>query len=343
MAGTRKASGWENLSDDELLQVRIRDLKVQIPGSPLEGSVKRLYEELDARGIDFHPDCFLADEWFTPAKIPILGIPFYLAHPRLVRLEKRLMYEVEGGTERSCVRLLRHECGHALNYAYRLYSRTRWRDLFGPLSATYSDTYYYQPYSRRFVTNLRDNYAQCHPEEDFAETFAVWLDPASGWQEKYKDWPAIKKLQYVARVMRNIGSKPPVVTATGQPPYAASRMTSTLAAFYERRRRVLGSEFQGFYDDSLAELFAPAHPSATAVPAGSLLRASRTRLVDSVARWTGHRKFDIDRLIGRLISRCNALDLYVKDSDTVSLMALTAFVTAIASNTLMRREEGRTL
>jgi hypothetical protein len=341
VARKRKAFEWENLSDEQLLQVRIRDLKVQIPGSALEHLVQDLSTELDARGIGFHPDCYLADEWLTPEKIPIIGIPFYLAHPRLRQLEKRLMYEVEGGTERSCRKLLRHECGHALNYAYNLYRRTRWRELFGRFSATYSDTYDYQPYSRRFVTNLRDNYAQCHPEEDFAETFAVWLNPAGGWEEKYKGWPALKKLHYLGRLMKDIGSRPPVVTVTGQPPFAASRMTSTLAAFYERRRRILGSAFQGFYDDSLEELFAPAHSAATAVTAGSVLRAHRAQLVNSVTRWTGHRKFDIDRLIGRLISRCNALNLHAEGSGSENLMALTAFVTAIASNTLTVREEGR--
>lgn len=336
-----KAFAWEDLPDDELLQVRIRDLKVQIPGSSLERLVKSLYEELDAKGIRFHPDCYLADEWLTPEKIPIIGIPFYLAHPRLQRLEKKQMYDVEGGTARSCMKLLRHECGHALNYAYGLYRRTRWRELFGPFSAPYSDSYEYQPYSRRFVTNLRDNYAQCHPEEDFAETFAVWLHPASGWEEKYRGWPALKKLYYVDRVMKSIGDRPAVTTVTSPPPYAAFRMTSTLAAFYERRRRILGSVFQGFYDDSLEELFAPAPSDRAVMTAGGLLRSHRAWLVNSVARWTGHRKFEIDRLIGRLISRCNALDLCVERPEVESLADLTAFVTAIASNTLTVREKGR--
>jgi hypothetical protein len=336
-----KAFDWEDLSDDELLQIRIRDLKVQIPGSSLQRLVDDLDEELDAKGIGFHPDCYLADEWLTPENMPTIGIPFYLAHPRLRQLEKRLMYDVEGGTERSCMRLLRHECGHALNYAYGLYRRTRWRELFGSFSAAYSDSYDYQPYSRRFVSNLRDNYAQSHPEEDFAETFAVWLNPASCWQEKYRGWPALKKLHYVDHVMRDIGRKSPRTVVTDQPPYAASRMTSTLAAFYERRRRALGSAFQGFYDDSLEELFAPARSDQGDVTAGDFLRSNRARLVNTVARWTGHRKFDIDQLIGRLINRCNVLGLCVDGSDAESLVHLTAFLTAIASNTLTVREKGR--
>ena len=341
MPDKRKAFEWEDLSDDELLRVRIRDLKVQIPGSTLQRLVDDLYEELDAKGIGFHPTCYLADEWLTPEKMPIIGIPFYLAHPRLRQLEKKLMYEVEGGTARSCMRFLRHECGHALNYAYDLYRRTRWRELFGSFSATYSDSYEYQPYSRRFVTNLRDNYAQCHPDEDFAETFAVWLNPATWWEEKYRGWPALKKLHYVDHLMKSIGSAPPRTAGVEQPPYAASRMTSTLAAFYERRRRVLGSAFQGFYDDGLEELYVPRDSIQEGLAAAVFLRSNRARLVGNVARWTGHRKFDIDQLIGRLISRCNALDLCVEGPDAENLANLTAFVTAIASNTLTVREKGR--
>jgi len=150
---------WENLSDEELLRVRIRDLGLQIPGSCVEPFVQRLYDELDAKGISCHPTCYLADEWLTPDKIPTIGIPFCLAHPRLTKLEKTMMYEVEGGDADVCMKLLRHECGHALNYAYQLYRRTRWRALFGRFSDTYSNSYSYQPYSRRFVINLEDNYA----------------------------------------------------------------------------------------------------------------------------------------------------------------------------------------
>jgi hypothetical protein len=245
-----------------------------------------------------------------------------------------MMYEVEGGTEESCLKLLRHECGHALNYAYRLYRRTQWRQLFGLFSATYSNTYFYQPYSRRFVIHLKDNYAQSHPDEDFAETFAVWLTPNSRWEQKYKDWPVIRKLHYVDRVMKNVGGRPPVVTHKGQPPYSAARMTSTLAAHYERKRRALGSEFQGFYDDSLRELFPARSHDGAKTKASRLLRSHRGQFVSNVARWTGHRKYDISQLVDRLAGRCDALDLLADSQDEQSVIGLTVLLTAIASNTL---------
>jgi hypothetical protein len=329
-----KIKDWEELLDDEILQLRVRDLNLQIPSSELEPLIDRLYEELDAKGIRFHPSCYLADEWFCPDKVPIIGIPFCLAHPRLKHIEQKMLYEVEGGTEEACMKLLRHECGHALNYAYELYKKTRWRELFGLFSARYSGSYYYQPYSRRFVIHLEDNYAQSHPDEDFAETFAVWLTPNSGWEQKYRDWPVIKKLRYVDSLMKKIGDQSPVNTVRERPPWSASRMTSTLAAHYERMRKALGSEFQGFYDDSLEALFASKHSGSASLKASRLLRRHRRELVDSVSRWTGHRKFDIRQLVNTLVNRCDALDLYAKPGQSDNIIGLTALLTAIAGNTL---------
>jgi hypothetical protein len=334
MTQSQKTHDWATLSDEELLQMRVRDLKVQIAGSPVEPCVEQLYDELKAKGVDFTPQCYLADEWLTPDKIPIIGIPFCLAHPRLKQLERKMMYEVEGGTDDVCMKLLRHECGHAVNYAYRLYRRTRWRELFGFFSAPYGNSYSYQPYSRRFVINLEDNYAQSHPDEDFAETFAVWLTPGSRWATKYKDWPVIRKLHYVDRVMHDIADKAPPVTATANPPYSAARMTPTLAAHYERKRRALGSEFQGFYDDSLRELFIPERVDGASLKASKLLRSRRIRLAGNVTRWTGHRKYDIYQLVNRLAGRCDELGLYAERDDEDSIIGLTALLTAIASNTL---------
>lgn len=330
MTRPSKPANWETLPDEEILQMRLRDLGLEITGSAVEPFIQRLGEELDAAGIHFHPPCYFSDEWLCPEKVPIIGVPFYLAHPRLKHIEKKLMFEAEGGTEDSCMKLLRHECGHALNYAYDLYKKTRWRELFGPFSTRYLNSYCAQPYSRRFVINLEDNYAQSHPDEDFAETFAVWLAPNSQWQTKYADWPVIKKLRYIDAVFKRIGDKDPLNVSEGTPPWSVSRMTSTLAAHYERKRRALGSEFKGFYDDSLKDLFAVKHSSDSAIKASDLLRQNRRRIVESVTRWTGHRKYDIHQLVNRLILRCEGLDLHAETHD---IIAITALVTAIASNT----------
>ena len=224
MAGRRLSpEQWEQLPEEQLLQLRVCDLGLTIQGTALEARVERLYGELSSRGIGFRPHCYFADEWLCPDRIPAIGIAFYLAHARLTALERRMMLEAEGDSEEWCMRLLRHEAGHALNYAFRLYRRTRWRELFGSFSQPYSDTYYSRPYSRRFVQHLEDNYAQAHPDEDWAETFAVWLDPSGAWREKYRGWPALKKLQYVEQVMARTGAQAPAVTAYTAH-WAASKM-----------------------------------------------------------------------------------------------------------------------
>ena len=326
-----KKVDWENLSDEQLLQMKIRDLGLTIHGSTLEPMIENLYKELDDKGINFHPPCYLADEWLCPDKEPIMGIPFVLAHQKLRNLEQKMMFEVEGASKDSCMRLLRHETGHALNYAYKLYRKTRWRQLFGSFNSRYSNSYYYQPYSRRFVVNLEDNYAQAHPDEDFAETFAVWLNPAIDWQKKYNGWPVIKKLRYVDTLFKKIPDEPTIKASQEKPPWAASRMTSTLSAYYERKRRSLGEDFKGFYDDTLMKLFSTKHTNPPCEKASKILRQHRLQLVNNISKWTGHRKYDIHQLINKLIYRCDVLKLYGVKKDLIGPATLIA---AIAGNTL---------
>src|SRR3974390_2339446 len=134
---TPAPSSWVNLKDEELLSVRLCDLNLRIGGSELEPRIEQLFNELAAREVRFRPDCYLGDEWFSPHGVPAIAIPFYLAHPRLKSLENRQMMEVEGGTPDWCARLLRHECGHALDHAYRFSSRRRWRATFGSPDVDY--------------------------------------------------------------------------------------------------------------------------------------------------------------------------------------------------------------
>ncbi len=321
---------WEPLPDEELLQVRVCDLGLAVAGTVLEGRVARLYDELDRRGIAFHPPCYLADEWLCPDRIPTIGIPFFLAHPRLVRLERRMMLEAEGETEAWCMKLLRHEAGHALNYAYRLYRRTRWRELFGVFTQRYSTNYFARPYSRRYVNHLEDNYAQAHPDEDWAETFAVWLAPDSRWQERYRGWPALRKLRYVEHVMAHIGGRPPLITSH-ETPWAASRMRSTLSAYYERKRRMLGNDFPGYYDPALMRAFPPDDRGA-GERVSRLIRAHRRHLVNSVAIWTHQRKFDVDKLLRKLAARADALGCRSRGDELEATVHIAALVTSIMSN-----------
>jgi hypothetical protein len=202
---------WASWPDEKLLEARFCDLGITIEGTDLEARIARINAELDSRSLKFRPHYWLADEWFTPDDVPGIAIPFYLAHPRLAKLELAQMLEVEGGDEESCLQILRHEVGHAIDNAYRLRRRPTRRRLFGAPATPYPEYYTPKPYSKSFVQHLDRWYAQSHPDEDFAETFAVWLDPQSMWSTRYAGWPAQRKLEYMDRLMRELTRRKPIV------------------------------------------------------------------------------------------------------------------------------------
>jgi len=304
-------SDLTSLSDDELLQIRICDLKVKIPGSELESLIKAFYAEIEAKGIAFKPVCYLGDEWFCPEGSATIAIPFYLAHPRLKKLEEKMMLEVEGGTESWCMRLLRHEMGHVLNHAYLLEKDKRWQKLFGPPSLEYSESFRARPYSKRFVRHLEGWYAQSHPEEDFAETVAIWLTPELDWRQQYRDWTALKKLEYVDNLMAKLAGQHPMVLNKAKMS-EASRLRSRLEAYYKRRRRLYAQDFPEFFDADLKKLFVAASKEPDSERAAVFLRRSSKMILNAVSAWTGEPKFTLNRLLRALTKRCAELDLRLK-------------------------------
>jgi hypothetical protein len=325
---------WVDLSDDDLLSWRIRDLGLRIEGTELEGMIEQLWFELTDRGIEFLPMCYLGDEWFCPDGVPIIAIPFYLAHPRLKQLEQHMILEVEGGTRDSCMRLLRHECGHAINYAYALHKKKKWRETFGSFSTEYPDTYRPQPYSKSFVRHLENWYAQYHPDEDFSETFAVWLDPNSNWKERYKGWKALAKLEYVDNLMKGVVGKEPRVS-DGKRICEASKLTQKLSTYYSRKRREFAEEMPDFYDSDLRRIFTADDSANDSPPASTFLRHHRRSIVSSISRWTGEKRFTINRLINALITRCRILKLRQHRDEADTLVRVTACLTSMAMNYLL--------
>ena len=198
------------------------DLGLTVHDTWLEDCVERLREELDDVGLRrFRVHTWLSDEWCSPDRVPGIGIPFYLAHPRLIRLERQMMFEVEGGTRLECMRLLRHEAGHALQHAYNLQRRKLWQRAFGRASDPYPDFYRPNPLSKGFVEHLDGWYAQAHPVEDFAETFAVWLAPRSNWRKQYATSRALDKLEYIDALVDDLSDRKPPVKFPGAPVLAA--------------------------------------------------------------------------------------------------------------------------
>ncbi|MEO0630080.1 MAG: putative zinc-binding metallopeptidase, partial [Planctomycetota bacterium] len=223
---------WTSRPVMELLGYRICDLGLTISGTPIERAVATLRDEMRSAGLRYAPKVWLGEEWYTPPEQPGIAIPFYLAHPKLVQLERRLMFEVEGGSRKDCMKLLRHEAGHAMQFAYRLHRRREWRELFGSSSTPYPDAYRPRAYSRDYVLHLDNYYAQAHPDEDFAETFAVWLTPGSRWKTRYAGWPALAKLEYVDRLMAEIAEAEPAVPSR-KADQTLSSITQTLGEHYD--------------------------------------------------------------------------------------------------------------
>ena len=318
-----------SFTDEELLRTRICDLKLQIRGTELESRIEKFHAELAAKGISFKPICYLGDEWFCPEGSATIAIPFYLAHPRLKRLEAKMMMEVEGDTEAWCLRLLRHEMGHVLNHAFLLWKDKRWQKLFGSPSLEYSESFRARPYSKRFVRHLDGYYAQSHPEEDFAETIAIWLTPDLDWRQQYRDWKALEKLEYVDKLMHELAGKPPLVFSKSKIS-DASRLRSRLEAHYKRRRRTYAQEFPDFFDADLKRLFSEASESPSSERAAVFLRRTNKLILNAVSTWTGEPKFTISRLLRALTERCADLDLRLKAESAG--VEITAYLATLAAH-----------
>ena len=307
----RKALPWARLSDEELLKLRFCDLKLTIDRAPLRRQIGRLYDELEQRGIHFKPHVWLSDEWFSPDGVPGIAVPFYLAHPRLERLERRIMREAEGGNSRWFMRILRHEAGHALDNAYRLRRRKRWREVFGPASLQYPAHYKARPGSRRYVHHLGEWYAQAHPTEDFAETFAVWLKPRSDWRKSYAEWPAFNKLSVVEELMNSVrGQRAPVRNRLRIEPIEQN--THTLEQYYLRKLAHNRQIRLGLADEVLKRIFSAERPRKGAARAAALLRSQQTQLTNAVARDLAMERYSIHQILRMLIERCETFKLYVR-------------------------------
>jgi predicted nuclease with RNAse H fold len=308
-----RARAWTRLSDEELLKVRFCDLGLKLKGTRVAPKIRRLYSELDARGLRFRPHCWLAEEWFSPDGVPGIAIPFYLAHPRLERLERRLMREVEGGNTNWLMRILRHEAGHALDTAYRLRRRRGWREVFGPASLPYPDSYRPRPGSRRFVQHLDSWYAQSHPTEDFAETFAVWLQPYSRWRSRYASWPAIGKLEFVEKTIQDLrGHRPSVRSRDTVEPLTTD--THTLGRHYRLKLARYRRMRRSLADQMIRRVFGTPHDTRHPIAAATFLRRNRHDLRRAVSRRTDASDYEIHQVLRLIMERCVAGHLRVNVS-----------------------------
>ena len=323
---------WADYADEQLLDVRMCDLGVTIEGTQLEPRIAQLNAELQARGL-VCPHYYLADEWFTPDGVPGIAIPFYLAHPRLEKLELAQMLEVEGADPVSCLKILRHEAGHAIDNAYRLRHRRSRRRIFGNPNTEYPEYYLPKPYSKSFVHHLDHWYAQSHPDEDFAETFAVWLDPESMWAVRYAGWPAARKLEYVDRLMRRIANTKPTLRSRRLVDPLA-RLKKTLREHYTKKREHYGLDHPDFYDSDLRNMFSNAPEYAKNMAAARFVRRVRKEVRSTVASFTDTYQYTIDQLIEKIIERCREQNLRLTESEEATKIDFMVFLTVQTMNYL---------
>ena len=334
MVSRKPKVAWEALSDDDLLHLRICDLNVEIKGTDLELRVRQFERELQAKSLNLRPVCFLSDEWLSPGDQAAIGIPFFLAHPRLKALENRMMFEVEGSGAAWCMKLLRHEAGHAFDHAYRLSREDEWKNVFGSPRTKYQPYYYeIDPFSRDFVTNVPDHYAQAHPVEDFAETFAVWLNPASAWRERYAGRPALKKLRYVDRLMREVKTRPLPVRKPVVGPEARA-LQSTLLSYYEKKLRLFPLGDPAATERALKRIFRVSRAAEPASPASEFIRTHKRPLVDAIAGWSGERRNQVARVVASLAQLCTTHRLVLREPEERTLVKFSTFATTLIVNRL---------
>jgi len=327
------SSNWPELSDEELLKLRLSDLPLKLEGTVVETRVDQLKRELDGRGLNFPLHFYLSDEWFTPDGQASMAVPFYLAHPRLERLEKAQMLAVEGGEHEWCMRILRHEAGHVIDNAYKLRLRKQRRKLFGSPAQPYPEFYAPRPYSKSFVLHLDPWYAQSHPDEDFAETFAVWLTPESDWKTRYAGWPAIKKLEYMDELMKSLVGKTPLLEKTEEID-PLRRLHRTLQYHYRKKRAQHGVDHPTFYDRDLRKLFSDAPDDAGNMTAAQFLGWHRRHVRRIVADWTGIYQYTIDKVLEDIIVRCRELKLRLAAPEDDTLQEFTVLLTVQVMNYL---------
>ncbi len=304
----RLPSAWASLPDAQLLKLRLKDLPLAIEGTWLEECLADLRKELAERDLLVRPHAWLSDEFFSPDTTPGIALPFYLAHPRLMRLERAQILDVEGGTRAECMKILRHEAGHVVEHAFGLARRRRRQELFGRSSTRYPSTYRPNPASRNFVQHLRLWYAQSHPDEDFAETFAVWLGPRATWRRRYEGWPALQKLEYMNELMEELaGRRPPAMRRIEVDPLRSLRMT--LGELYAKKLAQYSVDAPRIYDRDLLRIFSNDARHRRSPSAAAFIRKHRARLRQLVSKWTGEYQLTLDAVLDAMVERCRELKL----------------------------------
>jgi hypothetical protein len=318
---------WEKLSDKELLELRFCDLELKIEGSRIEPLVHELYKELEKKKIKFKPHLWISEDWFAIDGIPGIAVPFYTLHKRLSGLCKKMNLEDEGYNKKEAIKLLRHETGHAIDNAYKLRLLRSRQSLFGLSSTSYPDTYAPVHLASSYVSHLNPWYAQAHPDEDWAETFATWLTPNSKWKEIYKNTTAYEKLIFIDKVMKSIEGKEPLVIKKNQPGDISNSRRKLKTFFLEKIESLQATTALNMLP-SANYIFSSLVKYRSKKRADVFLKENKDLICKKIAQWTGHNSFTVRSIYSELISSCSELNLHLIKSERETRLDLTCMLTS---------------
>ncbi|MFH1728511.1 MAG: putative zinc-binding metallopeptidase [Pseudomonadota bacterium] len=306
----------DRINYQEILNTRLCDFRFKIKESFLEPLIKQVKEELKAKKICIKPRFFISNEWFCPDSSIAVSIPFYLFHKKLIKLEKEFIGYAEGANKSWALKLLRHETGHAIDNAFRLRRKSRRSKIFGKATVKYPISYSFKQHSKNYVRHIEDGYAQAHPCEDFAETFAVWLDPISNWKNRYKSWPCFNKLLYVDRLMNEISGKKPF-ELNKEKYYALCELKLTYKEYLEEKQKKHSKMDDQFWDPALKACFSRPGSTTNKINAIKLIKQNKIILLEKVTKETSKPKYIVKNMLDSFEKRAQRLDFHVANKDNI--------------------------
>lgn len=327
----------KELSFQKVLTQKIGEMELR-PSDALRACLIQLRRELKNKNISYFPHFYFGEEpWGCIDGTGSIEIPFYLANQQLRNIGEKYYFSY---TDEEIMMHLRHEVGHAINYAYKLWKMPEWKKQFGNMKKRYTELYHYNPYSKDYVLCLHfvghPHYAQKHPDEDFAETFAVWVNPASHWKTRYRRWPgALKKLQFLDYLFRkkHIAEHRPLKIKYDETENYRG-IESTVAEYFGIQKKV-NPRVKKYIED-LKEVFNDTTPRARKYMRADMFIQNYSRyLEDELTDWiAGADRRDIQKYLREIQTICalNNLKLH-PDKATEHLVELVI----VATNHVMQR------
>lgn len=330
----------------EILTTPINRLGYTIEGTFLEEAIRITRRDMKRVGISrLKPLFYLSNGYGCIEGVPNIALSFVDCNELISELNDE--YRQYRYSQQEIIDTVRHEVGHAFCYAYKLFRTAEFRRIFkvkGHFFRTYPATNRYinrvNPWSKEYVNPGGDHYAQKHPDDDFAETFMVWIKPRYNWRKNYKSKPgALRKLEYVERVVKKYGRTPPLVESDEDFIYEPiENLNMTVAKFMKANVARYRRRATGFVDSHMKNMFLkrPSYnngrPAKTHQRAHRFLSANRRILTPRIADWVGIERHIVGTVMGKLVTRTHTLDLWHRrDESDRRLIEVSAYIAALCT------------